>query len=192
MAAYCSFFCSSMAFTVCPPFSSAGGSTSLVLPMINVFHGLRAVLFSGGQHNAHSSTLRWVSQWFACHIAQRMAADCSHLHLSMAFTVCASYFSVDGSGLLTPSIVNGFHAGLRPVLRRRSHRITHTSASQWLSRFACRFRQRMVAHRSFFLSSLSFMVCALLCSADGNALLFLPLVDSFHDGVRAVLLSRWQ
>jgi len=36
------------------------------------------------------------------------------------------------------------------------------------------------------------MVCALYCSADGSALLILPLLNGFPDGLRAVLLSGWQ
>jgi len=35
-------------------------------------------------------------------------------------------------------------------------------------------------------------VFALSCSADGSGLLILPLVNSFHNGLRAVFLSRWQ
>ena len=35
-------------------------------------------------------------------------------------------------------------------------------------------------------------VCLLYYSADGSELLILPLVNGFHDGLRAVLLSGWQ
>jgi len=51
----------------------------------------------------------------------------------------------------------------------------------------------MAAHCSFVLSSMAFpTVCALYWSADVRALLILPLVNSFSDGSRAVLLSGWQ
>jgi len=36
------------------------------------------------------------------------------------------------------------------------------------------------------------MVCALYCSADDSGLLIHPLVNGFHDELRAVLLSGWQ
>jgi len=56
MAADCSFFRTSTAFTVCMPFCSADGSRLLILPLVNGFHnGLHAVLPSGWQGVAHSS-----------------------------------------------------------------------------------------------------------------------------------------
>jgi len=77
---------------------------------------------------------------------------------------------------------------------------------------------RMATDCSFFRLSMAFTVCALFCSAncsgllnlplddvyypgpvrvlyctaDGSGLLILPLVKGFHDGLRAVLLRRWQ
>jgi len=53
--------------------------------------------------------------------------------------------------------------------------------------------QQMAADCTFFLSSTAFpMVCAPYCSDDGSAFIILPLVNSFSDGLRAVLLSGWQ
>jgi len=111
-----------------------------------------------------------------------MAADCSFLHSSTAFTtVFAPYFSADGGGLLILSLVNGFHDGLRAVM-----------LCGW-QRIARRIAQRMAAHWSFFRSSMAFpTVCAPYCSADGSALLILPLLKGFHDGLRTALLTGWQ
>jgi len=39
---------------------------------------------------------------------------------------------------------------------------------------------------------MAFIVYSPYCSADDRALLILPLVNGFHDGFRAVLLSGWQ
>jgi len=51
----------------------------------------------------------------------------------------------------------------------------------------------MAADCSFFFSSMAFMtVCAPYCSADGSALLILPLVNGLHDGFRTVMLRGWQ
>ena len=51
----------------------------------------------------------------------------------------------------------------------------------------------MATDCTFFFSPMAFTtVCALYCSADGSALLILPLVNGFQDGVRAVLLSGWR
>jgi len=147
-------------------------------------------------------------------------ADRSFVRLSTAFTtVYAPYCSADGSGLLLLplvkvfhdglravwlsrwhsgllilSLVNGFHDGLHSIMLSRWERIAHTSARQWLSRwFACRIAQRMVADCSFSLPSMAFMtVCVPYCSAGGNVLLILPLVNSFSDGSRTVLLSGRQ
>jgi len=124
-----------------------------------------------------------------------MAADCSFLHSLTAFTtVFAPYFSRDGGGLLILPLVNGFHDGLRAVLLSGWQWIAHTSARQRLSRrIARRIAPRMAAHWSFIRLSTAFpTVCAPYCSADGSALLILPLVKDFHDGLRAVLLSGWQ
>jgi len=197
MAADCSFFLSSTAFTtVFAPYCSADGSALVILPLVNGFSdGLRAVLLSGWRRIAHSFSRQRLSGRFSRCIAQRMAADCSFLHSSMAFTtVCAPYCSADGSGLLILPLVKGFHDGFRAVLLSGWQRIGHSSARQRLfRRFARRISQRMAADCSFFLSSTAFTtVFAPYCSADGSALLNLLLVKGFHDGLRTILLTGWQ
>jgi len=92
MAADCSFFHSSTAFTtVWAPYCSADGSGFLILPHVRGFHdGLRAVLLSEWQRIANTSTRQQLSQRFARCISQRMAADYSFFLSSTAFTtVCA-------------------------------------------------------------------------------------------------------
>ena len=192
MAAHCSLFLSSTAFpTVRAPYCSADGSGLFVLSLVNGFHdgyapycsadgsgllipplvncfhdGSRAVLLSGWQRIAHTSARQRLPRRFARCIAQRMAAPCLVLHSLTAFpTVRAPYCSADGSRLLTLTLVNGFHDGLRAVLFPGWQRIGHTSARQWLSRrFAHRIAKRMVADCSFFLSTTAFMpVCAPYC-----------------------------
>jgi len=145
MAADCSFFLSSTAFmTVCAPYCSTHGSPLLILPLVNGFHdSFRAVLLSGWQRIAHSSTRQRLSGRFACRIAQQMAADCLFLHSSMAFTtVCAPHFSVDGCGLLILFLVNGFHDSFSAVLLRGLQWIAHSTARRLSRRFvrhiACR------------------------------------------------------
>jgi len=57
MTMYCSFFRSSMAFTVCALFCSVDNCALLILPLVQGFHhGLRSILLSGWQRIAHSST----------------------------------------------------------------------------------------------------------------------------------------
>jgi len=169
---------------------------------------------------AHSFARQRLSRRIARRIAPRMAAECSYLRSSTAFmTVFAPYCSAYGSTLLILPHVNGFHNGLRAVLHSGWRggslilslvncfhdglrtvllcgwqRIAHTSARQRLSRrFARRIAPRMAADFSFFLSSTAFTtVYAPYCSADGSALLILPLVNGFSDSSRAVLLSGWQ
>jgi len=124
-----------------------------------------------------------------------MAADCSFLLSSTALTtVCAPYFSADGGGLLILSLVNGFHDGLCAVLLSGWQRIAPSSARQWLfRRFTRRIAQWIAAHCSYFRSSKPFTTdCAPFCSADGSALLILPLVNGFHNGLHAVLLGGLQ
>jgi len=197
MAADCSYFRSSTAFTmdarrIAP--RMAGGL--LIPPLVNCFHdGSRAVLLSGWQRIAHTSARQRLPRRFARCIAQRMAAPCLFLHSLTAFpTVRAPYCSADGSGLLTLTLVNGFHDGLRAVLFPGWQRIAHTSARQWLSRrFAHRMAQRMAAHCSFFRSSTAFAtVRAPYYTADGSGLLIPELVNGFPVGLRAVLLGGWQ
>jgi len=123
MAAHCSFFTSSTAFTsVFAPYCSADGRVLLILPLVNGFHdGLRAVLPSGWYQIADSCTRQRLSRQFARRISQRMAADCSFFLSSMALTtVFAPSCSADGSGLLLLPLVDGFHDGLSAILPVRS------------------------------------------------------------------------
>jgi len=139
MAADCSFFRSLTAFpTVCAPYCSADGSGLLILPLVNGFHdGVRAVLLSGWRPIAHSFSRQRLSRRFARCIAPRMAAHRSFFRLSPAFpTVCAPYCSADGSAFLLLLVVNGFHHSLRTVLLSGWQWIAHSSARQWLLRFA--------------------------------------------------------
>jgi len=158
MAADCSFFLSSMAFTtVFAPYFSADGAGLLILSLVNGFQeGLRTVLLSGLQCVAHTSARQWLSQRFAHCIAQRVAADCSYFRTSKALmTDCAPYCSV--SGLLLLPLVNGFHDGLRAVFHSRWQRIAYSFSRQRLTRrFARRIAPRMAAHCSFFRSSTAF------------------------------------
>jgi len=167
----------------------------LILPLVNGFHdSLRAVLLSGWQWIAHSSARQRLSPRFARYFARRMTARCSYLRSSTAFTtVCAPFCSTDGSELLILPLVNGFHHGSRAVLSGWQW-IAHSSARQRLSpRFTRHIAQRMAVDCSFFHSSTAFTtVRTLFCSADDSALLILPLVNGFHDSLRAVLLSGSQ
>jgi len=222
MAADCSFFLSSTAFTtVFAPYCSADGSVLLILPLVKGFHnglravlhsgwcggslilslvngfhdGLRAVLLSGWQRIAHTSARQRLSRRFARRIAQQMAADCSFFLSSTALTtVCAPYCSADGSALPILPLVNGFSDGFRAVLLSGWQRIAHSFSRQRLSRrFSRRIAQQMAAYCSFFHSSTAFAtVCAPYCPADGIGLLILALVNGFHDGLRAVFLSGWR
>jgi len=191
MAADFSFLHSSMAFTtVLAPYFSADSGGLFILSLVNGFHdGLRAVLLTGWQRIAHTSARKRLSRRIAHRIAQRMAADCSYFHSSKAFTTdCAPYCSADGSALLLLPFVKGFHDRLRAVLLSGSQRIAHTSVRQRLSRrIAHPIAQRIAAYCSYFRSSMAFTtVCAPYCSADGSGLLVLPLVNRFHNDLRAV------
>ena len=170
-----------MAFpSVCMLYCLEDGSGLLILPLINGFHGLHAILLHGWQWIAHSSAHQRLSRRFTHRIALWMASDCSHLHSSTAFTmVCAPYCSLDGIGLLTPLLVNGFPDGLRAVLLSGYPSISHSSTGHRLSQFACRFPQWMAAYCSFFHSSIAFTVYTPFCSADHCGLLILPLVMAF-------------
>jgi len=165
----------------------------LVLPLVKGFHGLHAGLLNGCQWIAHTSTFQRLSRRFAPRIALWMTLDRSYFRWSTAFTtVCAQYFSADGSGLVILSLVRGFH-GLRAILLIGWQRIAHTSAGEWLSQgFVYRITQRIVANWSYLRSSMAFpMVRAPYCSADGCGLLTLLLVKVFH-GLRTELLHGWQ
>jgi len=186
---------SSTAFTtVCTPYCSADGSGLVIIPLVRGFHnGLRAVLLR--QRIAHTSARQRFSRRFARRTAQRMAADCSFFLSSTAFTtIYAPYCSADGSGLLIPLLINGFHDGLRAVLLCGWQRIAQSSAHQRLSRrFARCIAQRMVSDCPHLRSPTAFStICAPYLTADGSGLLILSLVNDFHDGLRAVLLSEWQ
>jgi len=197
VAADRSFFLSSTAFTtVYTPYCSADGSGLLIPPLLNGFpDGWRVVLPRGWQRITHSSTRQRHSRRFARRVAQGMASDCLFLHSSSALTtVCAPYFSAYGGALLMLSLVNGFHDGLRAVLLSGLQRIAHTSARQRLTqRFARCIADRMTVDCSYFHSSKPFTTdYAPYCSAEGSTLLILQFVKGFHDGLRAVLLSRLQ
>jgi len=173
------------------PYCSVDGSGLLILPLVNGFYSLHAVLHNKWQRNAHSSNRQWLSRRFARRFPQRMAVHCSFFHLPMAFTVCAPYYSTDDSVLLILPLFNGFH-GLRAVLHNEWQQIAHSSSRQRLfRRFACRFPQRMVVHSWFLRSSTAFTVDAPFSSADDSALLALPLVNGFHS-LLTVLLNGWQ
>jgi len=161
-----------------------------ILPLVNSFHhGPRAVWLNGWHQIAHTSTRQRFSRRFARRFAQLMAADCSFFRSSTAFTVCLPFCTANGSIFLLLAVVNSFHHGLHAVLLSGWQRITHSSARERLSRFARRVAQRMAADCSFFRSSMAFpTVCVPISSADGSALLVLPLVNGFH-GLRAVLLK---
>jgi len=194
MAVHCSFFRASTAFPmVWAPYCSADGSELLILPLVNVFNdSVRTILLSGLRPIAHSFSRQWLSQRFARCIALRMAAHCSFFRSLTAFpTVCVPYCSADGSGLLILPLVNSFHDGVRAVLLSGWRPIAHSFSRQRLSRrFVRCIAPRMAAHCSFFRTSPAFpTVCTPYCSADGSAFLLLPVVNGFHHGLRAVLLS---
>ena len=149
-----------MAFKmVCAPYCLVDGISLLTPLLVNSFYdSLRAVLVSGWQRIADTSACQRLSRQFACRIGQRIAADCSFFRSSMAFTtVCKPYCSADGSGLLTPPLVNGFHDGLRAVLVSAWQRIAHSSTRQRLSRrFVHRIALRMVSNCPHLHSSMAF------------------------------------
>jgi len=192
-----SFFLSSTAFTmVCVPYCSADGSGLLIPPLVNGFpNGLHAELRGGWQRIAPSSACQRLFRRFTRRNAQRMTADCSYFRSSKPFTThCVPFCSVDGSALLILQFVKGFHDGLCAILLRGLQRIAHTSARQRLSqRFARHIAQWTAVHCSFFRSSMAFpMVRAPYGAVDGSGLLIPPLVNGFHHGLRAVLISGWQ
>jgi len=129
MAADCSYFRLSIAFTtVRVPYGSADGIGLLIPQLVNSFHdGLHAVLLSGWQWIAQTSTLQWLSRWFEGRSVQRIAAYCSFFHSSMAFTVCTPFSSADGSASLVLPVVNVFH-GLRTALLSGLQGIAYCSA----------------------------------------------------------------
>jgi len=87
-----------------------------------------------------------IQGWFAYRIPQRMAADYTFLHSSMAFMmVFAPYFSMDGGRLIFLSLVNSFYDGLRTVLLHGWQWIAHTSACQQLSQQFTRHNTQQMA-----------------------------------------------
>jgi len=167
IAAYRSFFRSSRSLTVCALFCSA----DCIAPS-----------------SAHGQLSRRASH----SLTERMAVDCSFFRSSTAFTVCPPFCTADSSVLLVHLLVNSFPVGLHAVLLWGWQRIAHSSARQWLSRFACRFAPQMAADCSLYCSSTAFpMVYTPYCSVDGIGLLTPPLINGFHDGLRVVLLSGW-
>ena len=98
---------------------------------------------------------------------------------------CSPYHSFFRS---STSIIPGRFAYPIPQRMAAEYSFLHSSTA-----FTTRISQQMSADCSFFLSSTAFTtVCAPYCSADGCGLLLLPLVNGFHDGLDAVLLSGWQ
>jgi len=167
MAADCSFLHSSTAFTTVFVLYCTADGTGLLLPsLVKGFRGgLRPLLHSG---------------W---------SRDRSFLHSSKAFTtVFAAYCRADGSILLILALVNSFHDGFRAILLSRWQRIARSYTRQWLSRVAPHFSLRMAVRCSCFHSAWAFTVCMPYCSADGSAVLILPCVNGFHNGLRPISL----
>jgi len=190
MAAHCKYFHSSMAFTtVCAPHCSVDGRALLILSFGIGFHGLRTVFLRGWQRIAHTSTCYRLLRRFARTFVMQLSADCSFIPLSKpSTTVCAPYCSADGNGLLILPLVNVFHASLRAVLLSGWQRIARSYTRQLLSRVAPHFTQRMAAHCSCFHLAWACMVCMPYCSVDGSAVLILPCINGFHNGLCPISL----
>jgi len=147
------FFRSSTAFpNVWVPYSSTEGKSAHLwvhsyLPPVDDFANFLRALDCSPYRLFFCSSTSIIPGRFAYRIPQRMAANYSFLHSSMAFTtVFAPYFSADCGGLLILPLVNGFHDGLGAVLLSGWQRISHTSTGQRLSRWiARRIAQRMAA-----------------------------------------------
>lgn len=115
--------------------------------------------------------------------------------------VCSSYFSMDGFSFFHSSTTflrlctlycsaGGIGMLVLPLFNSFTDYLYSASTHQRLSwRFVHRFGQWKVSLCSFFYSPMAFMVFVPYCSADGSALLVLPLVISFDDGLRTILLS---
>jgi len=112
--------------TVCMPYGSTKGKSAHLwvhsyLPLVGDFANVLCAVDYSPSHSFFRSSTTVITGWFAYCIRQWMAADCSLLHSSTAFTmVFAPYCSADGSGW-------------RTILLRRWQRIAHTSARQRLS-----------------------------------------------------------
>jgi len=143
-----------------------------------------------------------------------MVAHCSFIHSSTAFTICMPFCTRNGSRLLILALDNGFRDSLRTdffsgwpcVARSSAHQrlslfgtrllngwqqIPHSSPRQRLSLLGRCFPHRMIAHCLYFCSPMAFTACAPCFPTDGSGLLVLLLINSFHDGLRAVLLCGW-
>ena len=72
--------------------------------------------------------------------------------------------------------------------------ITHLFTCQWLfGRFPRRIARWMAADCSYLCLLMAFpAVRAPYCVADGTGLRVISLFNGFHDGLRTVLLRRWQ
>jgi len=98
MAAGCSYSRSSTALTTdFAPYCSADGSGLLILPLVNGFHGLRAVLLSELQWIAQSSARRRLLS--PVRVPYSSADDSGLLilpHVAACTMVFALYYSPDG------------------------------------------------------------------------------------------------
>jgi len=66
-----------MAFTrVYVPCCPVDGRALLILPLVNVFHGLPTIWLYGWQPIADFSTRQWLLRRFVCSIAWWLAANC--------------------------------------------------------------------------------------------------------------------
>jgi len=174
MAAYCSFFDSSTAFTtVCAPYCPADGIGLLILALINGFHdGLRAAFLCGCQWIAHSFSGQRLSRWFSRRIARRIARWIDYSYAALR-TGSMPYGSMEGRSahLWVHSylpLVSDFANVLRAVDCSLYHSFFRSSTSVIPGRFAYRTPQWMAADCSFLHSSMAFtMVFAPYCSADG-------------------------
>jgi len=167
------FFCSSMAYpTVRVPHCSMAGTTASSWghrspPPVDDFANVPRMLDCSWYRSFFrlSMTFMTVS---APYCSANVSADRPIFRLSTAFTTDGTrYCSADGSGW---------------------QRIPDSSARQQLSRrFTGCISLRMAAYCSFLHSSTVFtMVLVPYFSADGGGLVILPLVNGFHDGLRAV------
>jgi len=102
MAADCSFFHLSTAFTGCSPFFLADGRTLLMLSFGMGFYGLHAILLSRWHRSAHTSVCQWLSQWFAPHITHSYG----HLGIFRHFSYC-----------ITRRIAQHLDGGGSPIIR---------------------------------------------------------------------------
>ena len=169
----------------------------LILSLVNGFHdGLRAIFLSGWRRIAHSFSRQRLSRRFARRIAQRMAADCSYFRSSTAFTTvrapyCSADRSADRSFFRSSTAFTTVRAPYCSVDRSADRSIFRSSTALTTVRAPYYSADHSADHSIFRSSTAYTTVCPPYCSADGSRLLFLPLVNGFHDGFRAVLLGGW-